>query len=72
MTSMVRLRLRCTLLYVDVRLREFDGRFLASADASGGPTLGTGTSAIEAITVALQPFCELRDELLQSLPPEVN
>jgi hypothetical protein len=65
---MVTLRLTCEAFYVDVRVRELKGRFLASADSPRGPTLGTGNDAIEAITNALAPFDGVIDELLDSLP----
>jgi hypothetical protein len=35
------LRLHCSLFYVDVRLREFNGRWLASADTPDGPRSAT-------------------------------
>jgi len=65
---MVVLRLTCDDFYVDVRVREFNGRFIASADSPRGPTLGTGTGAIEAIAAAVAPFDGVVDELLDSLP----
>jgi hypothetical protein len=60
------LRLTCSLFYVDVRLREFDGRWLASADTPDGPTLGYGPTPTEALCAALEPFDGLIDELLAS------
>lgn len=65
---MVTLRLTCSAFYVDVRVRELNGRFIASADTPRGPTLGTGWGAVDAITNALGPFEEVIDELLESLP----
>jgi hypothetical protein len=65
---MVTLRLTCTAFYVDVRVRELNGRFIASADTPDGPTLGIGWDAVDAISNALAPFDELIDELLESLP----
>jgi len=65
---MVTLRLTCEAFYVDVRVRELNGRFIASTDAPGGPTLGIGWGAVEAITNALGPFDGVIDELLESLP----
>ena len=65
---MVTLRLTCEAFYVDVRIRELNGRFLASVDTPDGPTLGMGSEAVEAITNALSPFDEVMDELLDSLP----
>lgn len=46
--TMHQLRLRCSLFYVDVRLREFNGRWLAAADTLDGPSLGWGMSAVGA------------------------
>jgi hypothetical protein len=65
---MIRLRLHCSTFWVDVRLREMNGRWIASADTSGGPSLGLGKGAIEAIEHALEPFGPIVDELLASLP----
>lgn len=65
---MVTLRLTSRMFYVDVRVRELNGRFIASADTPEGPTLGIGLGAVEAITNALAPFDEVIDELLDSLP----
>ena len=65
---MVTVRLTCEEFYVDVRVRDFDGRFIASADTPGGPTLGLGIQAIDAIECALRPFGGVIEELLESLP----
>lgn len=65
---MVTLRLTCESFFVDVRVREVRGRFIASADTAAGPTLGTGLGAVEAITNALAPFGEQIEDLLDSLP----
>jgi hypothetical protein len=61
------LRLHCSTLWVDIRLREMNGRWIASADTPDGPSLGLGLGAIEAIEAALEPFAELVDELIASL-----
>jgi hypothetical protein len=66
------LRLHCSLLYVDARLREFDGRWLASADTPDGPTLGWGISPVGALRAALEPFDGVIDELLATCPAEVS
>ena len=50
------------------RLREINGRWIASADTPDGPSLGLGEQAIEAIQHALQPFNGIIDELLASVP----
>lgn len=65
---MIWLRLTCSTFWVDVRLREINGRWIASADTPRGPSLGLGKGAIEAIEQALEPFAGIVDELLESLP----
>ncbi|MEO8639347.1 MAG: hypothetical protein ABI458_05475 [Chloroflexota bacterium] len=65
---MIWLRLNCSTFWVDVRLREINGRWIASADTPGGPSLGLGKGAIEAVEHALEPFGAIVDELLASLP----
>jgi len=64
------LRLTCSAFWVDVRLREINGRWMASADTPDGPSLGLGMRAIEAVEAALQPFEGIVDELLSSLPAD--
>jgi hypothetical protein len=66
--NMIVLRPTCATLWVDVRLREMNGRWLASADTPDGPSLGLGLGAMEAIEAALEPFGGIVDELLASLP----
>lgn len=39
--------------WVDVHLRNFDGRWLAVAEIAGEPELGLGTTAREALSAAL-------------------
>jgi hypothetical protein len=65
---MIVLRLHCSAFWVDVRLREINGRWIASADTPDGPSLGLGERAIEAIEAALAPYEGIADELLASLP----
>jgi hypothetical protein len=62
------LRLVCSTFWVDVRLREINGRWIASADTVAGPSLGLGKGAVEAVEQALQPFEGIVDELIASLP----
>jgi len=62
------LRLTCSLFWVDVRLREINGRWIASADTPNGPSLGVGEEALQAIEGALEPFSSIADELIASLP----
>jgi hypothetical protein len=64
----ISLRLSCSTFWVDVRLLEINGRWIASADTAGGPSLGLGKGAIEAVEHALEPFEPLVDELMASLP----
>lgn len=65
--GLIRLRLECSMFYVDVRLREFNGRWIASADTPAGPSLGLGLDSQLAIKAALQPFGLAADELIASL-----
>ena len=66
--NMIVLRLTCSLFWVDVRLREINGRWIASADTPNGPSLGLGEQARDAIARALEPFASIADELMSSLP----
>jgi hypothetical protein len=66
--AMILLRLNCTTFWVDVRLREINGRWIASADTPDGPSLGLGKGAVEAVEHALEPFGAIVEELLASLP----
>ena len=65
---MISLRLSCSTFWVEVRLVEINGRWIASADTVSGPSLGLGKGAIEAVEHALEPFEPLVDELMASLP----
>ena len=65
---MIQLRLTCSSSWVDVRLREINGRWIASADTPDGPSVGLGKGAVEALEHALEPFDGIVDELLESLP----
>jgi hypothetical protein len=65
---MIVMRLTCSTFWVDVRLREINGRWIASADTRDGPSLGLGERAIDAIGAALLPFDGIVDELLASVP----
>jgi hypothetical protein len=66
--GVILLRLACSTFWVEVRLREINGRWIASADTPDGPSLGLGKGAIEAIEHALEPYQEIAQELLASLP----
>ncbi len=51
--------------WIDVRIREFDGRWLAVADLTDTPEIGTGEEPRAALQDALRPFApRLRDELV--------
>ena len=65
-------RLRCSAFWVDVRLLEVNGRWIASADTPDGPSLGCGSDAFEALWQALQPFAVVVGELLASLPADAG
>ncbi len=66
--AVISLRLSSSSVWVDVRLLEINGRWIASADTVSGPSLGLGKGAIEAVERALEPFQPLVDELMASLP----
>jgi hypothetical protein len=68
--AVILLRLTCSTFWVDVRLREINGRWIASADTPDGPSLGLGDRAIEAIENALQPFGGIVGELLATIPDD--
>lgn len=71
--AVMTLRLNCSTFWVDVRLLEINGRWIASADTLDGPSLGLGKGAVEAIERALEPFAGIAHELLASLPRgEIN
>lgn len=61
-------RLWCSEFWVDVRLRSFAGRWLASADTPDGASLGRGQTPTRALREALAPFDGAIDELLASAP----
>jgi hypothetical protein len=54
----VQFQLRASSLdfYVDVRLRQFDGRWLAVAQIGDEPEIGLGTTARDALAAALSPL----------------
>ncbi len=59
-------RLTCSQFWVDVRLRQVNGRWLASADTPDGPTLGMADDPRMALWLALQVFADVREGLLAS------
>ena len=68
---MHKLRLHCSLFYVDVRLREFNGRWLASTDTPDGPSLGWGMSPLGTLWMALEPFDGVVEVLLASVSDDL-
>lgn len=66
--AVIILRLSCSSFWVEVRLREINGRWIASTDTPDGPSLGLGKGAVEAIEHALEPFEGIVAELMESLP----
>ncbi|MGZ8563437.1 MAG: hypothetical protein ACXWWU_07435 [Candidatus Limnocylindria bacterium] len=65
--NVMRYRLHSRSIWVDVRMLEVDGRWIASADTPDGASLGCGVDPFEALWGALQPFDGI-DELLASMP----
>lgn len=65
------LRLTCTAFWVDVRVAGMNGRWLASADAPNGPTVGLGWTPRQALMRALEPFDGLIDDLLETAPTDL-
>lgn len=70
--GLIRLRLECSMFYVDVRLREFNGRWIASADTPAGPSLGLGLDPELALQAALRPFGLAAEELIASMTRNVR
>ena len=67
----VKMRLQCPEFSVDMRVADFGGAWLASADTPNGPTLGRGRSALSAAIHALAPFDGYVEDLIRSAPPEL-
>lgn len=73
-----RLRSRSLDFWVDVRLRSFQGRWLAVADISGDGEIGVGQEPYEALANALAPLGKeaaaalLADTLLQGITREIT
>jgi hypothetical protein len=64
------LRLSHDFFWVDVRVVGLNGRWIASADAPGGPTLGMAFTPRRALIQALEPFEGAIPQLLATAPPE--
>jgi hypothetical protein len=72
MTGVREFRLYSAGVWVDVRLYQLRGRWLASATAPDGPTVRTGASPLAALTEALEPFGRAIDQLLESAPADIR
>ncbi len=64
-------RLTCSWFWVDLRINDLNGRWIASADLPDGPSLGIGTTPREAIAKSLVGFEDAIDELLASAPADL-
>ena len=53
---MINLRLHDSAIWVDCRLSQLNGRWIGSADAPSGPTIGWGYTADAALRMALLPI----------------
>jgi len=71
MTRVRSMRLVCSGSWVDVRLTQLNGRWLASADTPDGPSLGVAWFPLDALEFALEPFDGFVDELLASAPADL-
>lgn len=58
-------------LCVHLRYVEIKGRWLASADTPGGPSLGCGWTPLAALWRAMTPYEESIDALMACLPDGV-
>jgi hypothetical protein len=72
MSAVRQFRLHYRNLFVDVRLYQVEGRWLASADTPDGPTLRTGHTPLAALTEALEPFDGVIDDLLGTAPLDIR
>ena len=55
-----------------MRLTQLHGRWVASADTPDGPSLGLGWFPIDALVDALEPFDDLVEELMQTVPEDLR
>ena len=65
-------RLVASAFWVDVRLRNIRGRWIASADTPDGPSVGVSFFPMDALRAALRPFDGLVEELMQTAPSELR
>ena len=72
MSAIREFRLRGPGFWVDVRMYQLNGRWLASADSPHGPTLRTGYSPLAGPTEALEPFEGVIGQLLESAPADIR
>ena len=66
------MRLVGTGLWADVRLMHLNGRWVASADTPGGPSLGLGWFPVDALAEALEPFDGYVEELMATVPEDLR
>jgi hypothetical protein len=60
-------RVQCPEFFVDMRLMQHEGRWLAVADTPDGPSVGWGPHWFNAAIMALEPFDGRVEELLRSI-----
>lgn len=72
MTPVRTMRLIGPSFWVDVRLRQIRGRWIASADTPYGPSVGVSFFPRDALLAALQPFHGMVDELMETAPAELR
>jgi hypothetical protein len=65
------LRLSCHAFWVDVRVAELNGRWIATADTRDGPSVGLGWTPWQALTRALEPYDGFIEELLDTAPDDL-
>jgi hypothetical protein len=68
---MYHLRLSCPAIWVEVRVSSVNGRWIASADAPDGPSLGLGWTPRQALIRSLEPFDGVIEELLATAPDDL-
>jgi hypothetical protein len=72
MTPVRTMHLVSSGFWVDVRLRQIRGRWIASADSPDGPSVGVSWFPADALRAALQPFHGMVDELMDTAPSELH
>ncbi len=64
--------MKCEAFWVDVRLRQVTGTWVASADTPDGPSIGVAMAVEAAVRDALEPFAAVADELIASAPLDLH